>query len=122
VNNTPVSIVSIDQRGGDTGCCGSGGGGLRRDERLITTTTATHTATSTKIKISSAFTSNTLSVCVRDEVSSPHANEMVEMEEDGGECQRGGARPRAGAGVEECHDCELCGASVAKPGRAMAAV
>ena len=65
VNNTPVSIVSIDQRGGDTGLRGSGGAGLRREERLIATTTATHTATSTKMKISSAFTSDTLSVCVR---------------------------------------------------------
>jgi len=68
VNNTPVSIVAIDQRDGDIGLRGSGGGGLRREERLIATTTMTHTATSSRIKISSAFTSNTLSVCVRDEV------------------------------------------------------
>ena len=95
---------------------------MRREERLIATTTMTHTATSSRIKISSAFTSNTLSVCVRDEVSSPHANEMVKMKEDGGECQRGGARPRAGASAEERHDCELCRASPAKPGRAIAAV
>jgi hypothetical protein len=74
VNKTPGSILSIDQRVGDTGFRGSGGGGgLRREERLIAKTTATHTATSSKIKISSAFTGDILSVCVRDGDSSPHA-------------------------------------------------